>query len=55
MRESGFARAGIAGGMVYDGLVGACARQHGLPLMTCRGAEETYRLLGVTYWSVNPA
>jgi predicted nucleic acid-binding protein len=41
---------GISGGMVYDALVAACARHHGLTLLTCDiRAEETYRLLGVTY------
>jgi predicted nucleic acid-binding protein len=45
-----FAQAGVVGGMVYDGLVGACARHHGLMLVTCdRRAKETYRLLGVSY------
>lgn len=45
-----FTRLGIAGGMVYDGLVGACARYHGLTLVSAdRRAEETYRLLKVSY------
>jgi len=45
-----FVALGIAGGMVYDGLVGACARAHGLPLLTCDlRAEDTYRALGVAY------
>ena len=45
-----FAQAGIVGGMVYDGLVGACARHHELTLVTCdRRAEETYRLLGIQF------
>ena len=45
-----FARVGVTGGMVHDGLVGACARHHGLELVTCdRRAKETYRLLGVRY------
>jgi predicted nucleic acid-binding protein len=45
-----FVRAGIVGGAVYDGLVGACAKAHGLPLITCdRRAEITYRALGVDY------
>jgi predicted nucleic acid-binding protein len=40
---------GIAGGAVYDALVGACAREHGLVLATRdRRALETYRALGVT-------
>ena len=43
---SGF---GIAGGAVYDALVGACAREHGLALATRdRRALETYRALGVS-------
>ena len=45
-----FAERGLAGGAVYDGLVGAAARAHRLPLVTCdRRAEATYRVLGVTY------
>lgn len=44
------AEAGLAGGAIYDGLVGAAARKHKLPLITCdRRAEPTYRLLGVNY------
>ena len=44
------AQAGLAGGALYDGLVGAAARQHKLPLVTCdRRAEPTYRALGVNY------
>ena len=40
------APAGIAGGAVYDALVGACANEHGLTLATRdRRALETYRLL----------
>ncbi len=40
--------AGIAGGAVYDALVGASAREHGLPLATRdRRALETYRALDV--------
>jgi predicted nucleic acid-binding protein len=40
--------AGIAGGAVYDALVGATAVQHGLSLATRdRRALETYRALGV--------
>ncbi len=39
---------GIAGGAVYDALVGAVAAEHGLPLITRdRRALETYRMLGV--------
>lgn len=42
--------AGLAGGALYDGLVGAAARQHKLLLTTCdRRAQPTYRLLGVDY------
>lgn len=45
-----FADTGLAGGALYDGLVGAAARKHKLPLVTCdRRAEPTYRLLGVNY------
>jgi predicted nucleic acid-binding protein len=44
-----FGTAGIAGGAVYDALVGACANEHGLPLATRdRRAVETYRALGVS-------
>jgi predicted nucleic acid-binding protein len=40
---------GIAGGAVYDALVGAAAREHRLPLATRdRRALETYRALDVT-------
>lgn len=40
---------GIAGGAVYDALVGATAVEHGLPLATRdRRALETYRALDVT-------
>jgi predicted nucleic acid-binding protein len=40
---------GIAGGSVYDALVGAAAGQYGLTLVTRdERASETYRLLGVT-------
>lgn len=48
MRE--FVDAGLAGGALYDGLVGAAARKHKLRLVTCdRRAEPTYRVLGVDY------
>ena len=41
-------RVGIAGGAVYDALVGACANEHELPLATLdRRALETYRALSV--------
>lgn len=40
--------AGIAGGAVYDALVGAAAREHGLTLATRdRRALDTYRALDV--------
>ena len=40
---------GIAGGAVYDALVGAAAREHGLTLVTRdRRALETYRALDVS-------
>ena len=39
---------GIAGGAVYDALVGACAAEHGLPLVSLdRRAAEVYGALGV--------
>jgi predicted nucleic acid-binding protein len=39
---------GIAGGAVYDALVGACATEHERPLATTdRRAVEVYRALGV--------
>jgi len=50
-----FAAAGLAGGAVYDGLVGAAAREHRLLLVSCdRRAEPTYRALGVTYELLRP-
>lgn len=50
-----FAEAGLAGGALYDGLVGAAARAHKLPLITCdRRAEPTYRILGVTCELLSP-
>jgi predicted nucleic acid-binding protein len=50
-----FAEAGLAGGALYDGLVGAAARRHKLPLVTCdRRAETTYRILGVNYELLSP-
>jgi len=43
-------RRGIAGGSLYDGLVGAAAREHGLTLLTAdRRAAATYDALGVRY------
>ena len=42
------ARLGIAGGAVYDALVGAAARQHGMPLMSRdRRAIGVYEALGI--------
>lgn len=50
-----FAEAGLAGGALYDGLVGAAARRHKLRLVTCdRRAESTYRVLGVDYELLSP-
>lgn len=44
----GLARAGIAGGSVYDALVGAAAAEHGIVLATRdRRALDTYRALDV--------
>jgi predicted nucleic acid-binding protein len=41
-------RLGIAGGAVYDALVGAAARAHGLPLLSRdRRARATYEKLGI--------
>ena len=43
------ARLGIAGGSVYDALVGAAAKHHGQPLLTRDArAWPTYGALGVT-------
>jgi predicted nucleic acid-binding protein len=45
---SELARAGVAGGAVYDALVGATARQHGRRLVTGDArARATYDVLGV--------
>lgn len=42
--------AGIRGGAVYDGLVAAVAKSHGLTLVTAdRRARPTYDAVGVTY------
>ena len=42
------ARLGISGGAVYDALVGAAARQHGLPLVSADArARPVYEALGV--------
>jgi uncharacterized protein with PIN domain len=43
-----FADAGIAGGAIYDGLVGLAARDAAIPLLTCdRRAMGTYAALRV--------
>lgn len=43
-----FADAGIAGGSIYDGLVGLAARDAAVPLLTCdRRAMGTYAALRV--------
>ena len=45
---------GIAGGSVYDALVGATALEHGCTLVTRdRRALATYRELGVAVWMLN--
>jgi predicted nucleic acid-binding protein len=45
----------IAGGSVYDALVGAAAREHGVPLATHdRRALDTYRVLGVEVVEILP-
>lgn len=45
---STFARQGISGGAVYDGLVGLAARAAGIALISCdRRAASTYAALGV--------
>jgi predicted nucleic acid-binding protein len=50
-----FVDAGVTGGALYDCLIGAAARKHKLPLITCdRRAEPTYRLLGVNYQLLQP-
>lgn len=42
--------AGIAGGAVYDGLVGLAAKSADLPLLSCdRRAAPTYAKLGVDF------
>jgi len=47
-------RLAIAGGAVYDALVGACAIDHGIALATRdRRALETYRMLDVRLELVN--
>jgi toxin FitB len=49
------ARLGIAGGSVYDALVGAAARHHGQPLLTRDArARPTYGAMGVTLDSSIP-
>jgi len=43
-----FARLGISGGAVYDGLVGTTARQHGCELLSADArARPVYEALGV--------
>jgi predicted nucleic acid-binding protein len=43
-----FARLSIAGGAVYDGMVGATAAHHGYRLLSCdRRAAATYDRLGI--------
>ena len=45
-----FAELGVAGGAVYDALVGAAALHHDLPLLTRDArAVETYRAIGVRF------
>jgi predicted nucleic acid-binding protein len=47
-RRLGLAASGIAGGAVYDALVGACALEHGVVLATRdRRALGSYRALEV--------
>jgi predicted nucleic acid-binding protein len=48
-----FASAGVVGGAVYDGLVGAAARAHALTLVTCDvHARGSYAALGVAHLTV---
>ncbi|HSO97435.1 MAG TPA: type II toxin-antitoxin system VapC family toxin [Solirubrobacteraceae bacterium] len=48
------APAGIAGGAVYDALVGATAQQHDLTLITRDGrASRVYRALGVRFETID--
>lgn len=45
----------MVGGALYGGLVGAAARAHKLPLITCdRRAEAKYWALGVTFELLSP-
>jgi toxin FitB len=45
-----FAAAGVAGGAVYDGLIGTAAREAGLLLVSCDvRATAIYRALGVEF------
>ncbi len=47
------ARLGIAGGAVYDALVGAAARQHGLPLLSGDvRARPIYEAMGIELESI---
>jgi predicted nucleic acid-binding protein len=51
----GLAGKGIAGGQVYDALVGAAALEHGAVLVTRdRRAVDTYRALGVELDVLDP-
>jgi predicted nucleic acid-binding protein len=44
------ARERLAGGTIYDGVIGATAKELGATLVTLdRRAERTYRALGVDY------
>jgi len=44
------AELGVVGGAVFDALVAACARQHGVKLITCdQRAQSTYSTLKVAY------
>ncbi|MDR0417642.1 MAG: PIN domain-containing protein [Propionibacteriaceae bacterium] len=45
-----FAARGVVGGSVWDGLVAAAARAHGLKLVTCdRRTQAAYDAIGVDY------
>jgi predicted nucleic acid-binding protein len=45
-----FAAEGVGGGAVYDALVAAAAREHGLVLVSCDvRARATYAAMGVDY------
>jgi toxin FitB len=50
-----FARADVAGGATYDGLVALEAKAHRLTLLTLdRRAQETYRRLGAPFEVIGP-